>query len=67
MALFHDSIRVSTARIYGPERAYERRVKFFIDQLKQDPARQVFDLPFLPGLTLVRKCGDVIEESGKQT
>ena len=66
MALFHDSIQVSTARLYGTERAYERRVRFFIDQLKQDPALQVFDLPFSPGLTLIRKCGDLIEESGKR-
>ena len=66
MSLFHDSIRVSTVQIYGPERAYERRVKFFIDQLKQNPALQVFDLPFSPGLTFVRKCEDLIEESGNR-
>ena len=55
VTLFHDSLRVSTAGIYGPDRAYERRVRFFIDRLKQNPELQVFDLPYSPGLTLVRK------------
>ncbi len=63
ITLFHDSMLISTARIYGPERAYERRVKFFIDQLKNDPTLSVFDLPYSPGLTLVRKCGDDLLES----
>jgi predicted O-methyltransferase YrrM len=53
--LFHDSVRVRRTRIYGPERAYEHRVKDFIDGLKQDAGLQVFDLPFAAGVTLVRR------------
>ena len=51
---FHDSIEVATVHIYGPGRAYERRVKFYLDTLKQDAAYQVVDFPFAHGLTLVR-------------
>ncbi len=53
--LFHDSVRVRTSRMYGPDRLYEHRVKYFIDNLKADPTLQVFDLPFGDGVTLVRK------------
>ena len=53
--LFHDSLRVRTTTIYGPERAYEHRVKCWIDKLKQDENLQVFDLPLFEGVTLVRK------------
>ena len=53
--LLHDSIRVRPSGIYGPERVYTHRVKFFVDTLKQDPALQVFDLPFGGGVTLVRR------------
>jgi len=55
VTLFHDSRYVKPSRMYGPDRIYTRTVKFFIDQLKQDPALQVFDLPFGDGLTLVRR------------
>jgi predicted O-methyltransferase YrrM len=53
--LLHDTARCDVSRVYGAERAYERRVKCFIDQLKQDRGLQVFDLPFDQGVTLVRK------------
>jgi predicted O-methyltransferase YrrM len=53
--LFHDSIRIRTSRMYGPDRLYEHRVKDFIDTLKQDPGLQVFDFPFFDGVTMVRK------------
>jgi hypothetical protein len=43
--------------MYGAERAYEKRVKCFVDSLKQDIRLQVFDLPFDQGVTLVRKLG----------
>jgi len=53
--LLHDSAACKITRIYGAERAYERRVKVFVDQLKKDNQLQVFDLPFDEGITLVRK------------
>lgn len=53
--LLHDTARCATSRIYGPEHAYERQVKCFTDQLKENPGLQVFDLPFGEGITLVRK------------
>jgi len=56
IVLFHDSMVVREDKIYGPERAYEMRVKYFIDTLKSDPGLQIFDLPFgVSGLTLLRK------------
>lgn len=53
--LFHDSIRIRTSRMYGPQRPYEHRVKCFVDTLKNDSSLQVFDLPFGDGVTLVRR------------
>ena len=55
IALFHDSTRFRISKIYGPERAYECRVKVYLDALKQDRRLQVLDLPFFEGITLVRK------------
>lgn len=57
IVLFHDSVRVRTSRMYGPDRLYEHRVKCFVDTLKQDCSLQVFDLPFGDGVTLVRRAG----------
>ena len=57
IVLFHDSVRVRTSRMYGPDRLYEHRVKGFIDALKNNPGVQVFDLPFGDGITLVRRSG----------
>lgn len=56
--LFHDSVRVRTSRMYGPDRLYEHRVKCFIDTLKNNSGLQVFDLPFGDGVTLVRSSGN---------
>jgi len=53
--LLHDTASCEVSRVYGRDRPYQRRVKIFVDQLKQDPKLQVFDLPFDQGLTLVRK------------
>ena len=53
--LFHDSIRVRQSGMYGPDRVYTHRVKCFMDVLKQDPALQVFDLPYGDGVTMVRR------------
>jgi len=53
--LLHDSVWVERSEIYGPDRAYKIRVKYFIDELKDDRSLQVFDLPFDSGVTLVRK------------
>jgi len=58
IALFHDSARVQTSRVYGPERVYEYTVRNFIDTLKKDSGLQVFDLPFFDGVTLVRRGGN---------
>jgi predicted O-methyltransferase YrrM len=55
LMLFHDSARCDISRIYGPERTYERRVKCFVDELKQNLSLQVFDLLFDQGVTVVRK------------
>ncbi len=53
--LFHDSRYVKPSGMYGADRIYTRTVRFFIDKLRQDPALQVFDLPFGDGVTLVRR------------
>ncbi len=53
--LLHDSLNAGTVNLYGPERAYQRSVKFFVEQLKDDSQLQVLDLPFAKGLTMVRK------------
>jgi predicted O-methyltransferase YrrM len=53
--LFHDTARCAVSRVYGADRAYERRVKPFVDSLKQDPRLQIFDLAFGEGVSLVRK------------
>ena len=58
IVLFHDSVRVRTSRMYGPDRLYEHRVKNFIDALKKDCSLQVFDLPFGDGVTLVPSAGN---------
>jgi predicted O-methyltransferase YrrM len=63
--LLHDSLNVGTVNIYGPERAYQRSVKYFVEQLINDSRLQVFDLPIAGGLTLVRKAlqgGSAAEE-----
>lgn len=53
--LLHDSLNLSIVNLYGPDRTYQRSVKYFVEQLKTDPKLQVLDLPFSGGLTLVRK------------
>ncbi len=53
--LLHDTANCEVSRVYGRDRAYQRRVKVFVDQLKRDNRLQVFDLPFDQGVTLVRK------------
>jgi predicted O-methyltransferase YrrM len=58
VTLFHDSRYVKPSRMYGADRVYTRKVKCFIDTLKQDPSLQVFDLPFGDGVTLVRRAAD---------
>jgi predicted O-methyltransferase YrrM len=55
IVLFHDSILLKKTTVYGPARAYQHRVKDYIDTLKKDASLQVFDLPFGQGVTLVRK------------
>jgi predicted O-methyltransferase YrrM len=53
--LLHDTIGCEISKIYGAERAYQRTVKLFVDELKLDKRFQVFDIPFDQGLALVRK------------
>jgi len=54
--LFHDSMVVRDDKVYGADKAYEMRVKYFIDELKKDDSLQVMDWPFgVSGLALVRK------------
>ncbi|MBX9778615.1 MAG: class I SAM-dependent methyltransferase [Xanthobacteraceae bacterium] len=55
VVLLHDTANCEVSRVYGHDRAYQRRVKVFVDQLQQDATLQVFDLPFDQGVTLVRK------------
>jgi predicted O-methyltransferase YrrM len=55
VVLFHDSIRVRVSRIYGEDKAFEHRVKCYMNELKADPQWQVFDLPFGDGVSLVRR------------
>jgi len=55
IVLLHDSAAVRISRMYGDDRAYEHRVKCFVDELKKNERLQVFDLPFGRGITLVRK------------
>jgi predicted O-methyltransferase YrrM len=62
IALFHASMVLRPSEIYGAERAYEIRVKSFIDRLRQDPGLQLFDIPFGTGVTLLRKVGGVSSE-----
>lgn len=55
VVMLHDSMVVRDDKVYGAAKAYTMTVKYFVDQLKQDPTLQVFDLPFgASGLTLVR-------------
>lgn len=58
VALFHDSVAEKDSRMYGEDRRYRYSVCRFVDELRADPARQVLDLPFAFGLTLVRSIRD---------
>jgi predicted O-methyltransferase YrrM len=55
IALFHDSVAMDVSPVYGSDRVYTCTVRRYMDRLKQRPEFQVFDLPFGPGLTLVRR------------
>jgi predicted O-methyltransferase YrrM len=55
--LLHDTARCKISRMYGADRAYERRAKYFADELKKDTRLQVLDLPLDEGVTIVRKVG----------
>jgi len=55
LVFLHDSMVVRDDKVYGADNAYKMTVKFFVDELKQDPAVQVLDLPFgASGLTVLR-------------
>jgi predicted O-methyltransferase YrrM len=53
--IFHDSIRERSSGMYGEDFRYDHTVVRFIDELRQDPRYQVFDLMFADGATLVRR------------
>jgi predicted O-methyltransferase YrrM len=55
LIVFHDSMSDRRSDAYGADRAYDVRVKNFIDELRREPALQLFDLPFGTGLTMLRK------------
>lgn len=55
IALFHDSVAMDVSPVYGSDRVYTCTVRRYMDRLKQRPEFQVLDLPFGPGLTLVRR------------
>ena len=55
IALFHDSVRARTSRIYGADKPYVHSVVEFIDELRTDARLQVLDLPLADGLTMVRR------------
>jgi predicted O-methyltransferase YrrM len=55
IVLFHDSMRDEESRIYGDDSGYRVTVRALMDEYRQDPGLQVFDLPFGTGLTLLRK------------
>jgi predicted O-methyltransferase YrrM len=55
IVLFHDSVRIRSSPMYGPDRVYDHTVKRFLDTLKKDPRLQVFDFPCFDGVTLVRR------------
>jgi SAM-dependent methyltransferase len=57
VALFHDSLVTRRSEIYGAAAGYDMRVGAFLASLREDPAFQVFDLPYGTGLTLVRRRG----------
>ena len=63
VVLFHDTARCDITKIYGSEQAYGRRVKCFVDELKKEPNLQVFDLTWDQGVTPVRKCSAIKNES----
>lgn len=53
--LFHDSTAVDMSTMYGVDRVYARQVKFLMDELRQRPDLQVFDVTRGPGVTLVSR------------
>lgn len=55
LALFHDSVRERTSRIYGADRPYVHTVCRYMDELRADPRFEVLSLEQGDGLTMVRK------------
>lgn len=55
VALLHDSLVERASTVYGHDRPYVTTTHRFVAELRGDPSFQVFDLPFGPGLTLVRR------------
>ena len=55
VALLHDSLVERASTVYGRDRPYVTTTHRFVAELRGDPSFQVFDLPFGPGLTLVRR------------
>lgn len=58
LALFHDSVRHRTSRIYGPDKPYEHTVCQYMDELRRQPQFEVLSFSQADGLTLVRRIGE---------
>lgn len=57
LVLFHDTLRKRMSRIYGEERAYEHRVKDYVEELRRDARYEVLALEAGDGVTLLRLRG----------
>lgn len=62
LVMFHDSMVNRPSTIYGRDAAYDISVSRFVDELRQDPALQLLDLPFGTGLTVLRRRGGAEDE-----
>ncbi len=62
IVFFHDSMILRKSGIYGPDQRYDVDVKYFMDELRQDPGLQLLDLPFGTGLTVMRRVGGADDE-----
>ncbi len=59
LVLFHDSVVLRHSKFYGEGQAYDVDVRDLMDELREDPKLQLLDLPFGPGLTVMRRTDGV--------
>lgn len=55
VALFHDSVRERTSRMYGDDKPYTHTVCRYMDSLRSDERFEVLAFPLADGLTIVKK------------